>query len=511
MTSVTEQKLTRNQWLICLALLAAMMALHVWSLLRFPAPFVDEAWLVSRAGAFVQTGRAFGPLDAGIADRFEGYWTYNQWFITLVHSLSIRLYGTPDLLPVRIVSLVFGLILLAAIYAIADRLGGQRLGWLSVFLVGLSVPFLYSAHLARYDIVTAAFGFWAVALYFNRRNSFWPGLLSGACVGLAFETHTYGLLYAPVILVLYFWDYGWAMFRQRHFWGLVVGGMLGLLFYAALHILPYAQTFQVISQLAYAGTRTPPLFTFSVWVVLGAIVGEARMIASFYHVLTVILLWAVASLLRKHSKRDQVLLVLASVLVLMHALAVRSKLPFYAILVTPATDLLVAAVLLDFIQQPWQGRWADYVSRTLVWGLAIGAIAISWSVVGQDAWPAYQAAQSRINQSIRPGDSIMSTQVYWFGLRDHVYYSWELLYIYPRYAPGSTLEDSFREFHPDVFIIDKHMNNSIADLGPQDEAYQKHWLLPRAELEDFLGRHAQLVDAFDHDYYGPIRVYRINW
>ncbi len=42
-----------------LALLAAMMTLHVWSLLRFPAPFVDEAWVASRAGAFAQTGRAF--------------------------------------------------------------------------------------------------------------------------------------------------------------------------------------------------------------------------------------------------------------------------------------------------------------------------------------------------------------------------------------------------------------------------------------------------------------------
>jgi hypothetical protein len=328
---------------------------------------------------------------------------------------------------------------------------------------------------------------------------------------LAFETHAYGAFYAVAVLALNFWRERWAMFRQRFFWGCVMGGGIGLLYYAALHILPYPQTYLAANRVFFADTRTPPLLTFNAGAILDAVVGEARMIVSLYHILTVILLWAVASLLRKRSERDQLLLVLAGVLVLSHALLVRSKLPFYAILVTPALDLLAAAVLLDFIQRPWRGRWVDYARHTLVWGLVFGAIAISWSVVGRNAWTEYQAAQSRINASIRPGDSIMSTQVYWFGLQEHTYYSWELLYIYQRFAPGSTLEDSFQEFRPDVFIIDRHLSNSIADIGPQDEAYQKHWLLPRAELEDFLNRRAQLVDAFDHDDYGPIRIYRIKW
>ena len=501
---------TRGHWLLGAGLFASL-ALHVWSLMRFPAPFVDEAWLTSRAWAFIQTGRQLGPLDMGLVERFEGAWVVNQWLITFIQSLSLRLFGAPSLLAMRIVSLLFGLILLAAIYAIAYCLKGPRFGWLSMLLVSSSWPFLYSAHLARYDILTAAFGFGAIAIYLYNRSSFWLGMLSGACVGLAFETHAYGAIYAPVILILHFGEVRWRMFRSRRFWGLVVGGGLGLLYFAALHILPYPQTYFAVNQLAFSGTRTPPLLRLDPRVILQALADEGSMIAVNYHLLVAFVVGGVVILLRRRSKSDQSLLILAVSLVLMHALAVRSKLPNYAILVTPALALLAAAFLDDFLDRAWRGRWTDYASHVLVWGVMLGAVLICWSVVSTDAWQAYQATQRRVNQSIQPNDVIMSSQVYWLGLQEHKYYSWELLYIYQRYAPGSTLEDSFEEFRPDVFIWDGHINNSVADLSPQDEAYREHWLLPRNELQDFLKRRARLVDEFDGGFYGNIRVYRLNW
>jgi hypothetical protein len=151
------------------------------------------------------------------------------------------------------------------------------------------------------------------------------------------------------------------------------------------------------------------------------------------------------------------------------------------------------------------------VSRIVVWGMAIGAVALTWSVLRTDFGQAYQMVQDRINQVVQPGDSVMSSQVYWFGLQDHKYYSWELLPTYQLYAPGSKLEDAFQEFHPDIFIMDRYVESFIADPSQAGDIYAQHLRLPRDELEEILGRRAELISVFDGGYYGQIHVYRLDW
>ncbi len=500
---------TRGRWLLGVGVFASL-ALHVWSLMRFPAPFVDEAWLTNRAWAFIQTGRQLGPLDMGLVERFEGAWTANQWLITFLYSLSLRLYGSPMLVATRAVSLAFGLVLLAAVYSIANRIGPKSFAWLSVFLVSVSLPFIYSSHLARYDIVSAAFGFTAIAFYLERRG-FWTGLVSGFCVGLAVETHLYSVIFVPVILALYFWDDRWLTFRRIDFWGWVAGGAAGALYYAALHLLPYPQTYAAISRLAFDTSRTPPILTFDWQEMVNAVIGMGWLLVAMYHLLLVVIVVAVVVLLKRRAQQDQRLLVSSAVLVLAHIFVVRNKFAFYAILVTPALDMLTASFLFDFFRRPWPRKWRDYAASILVGGLVAGAIVINWSFVSTDGSQVYQAAQNKINQAVRPGDSIMGAQVYWFGLQGHKYYSWELLLLYQNYAPGTTLADAFNEFRPDVFVIDGHLSRMIADLDPQSETYRKHVKIARAELETFLSRHARLVSTFDGGSYGDIHVYRINW
>jgi hypothetical protein len=127
-----------------------------------------------------------------------------------------------------------------------------------------------------------------------------------------------------------------------------------------------------------------------------------------------------------------------------------------------------------------------------------------------NGWQQYQTAQSVINQTVQPDDSIMAVQTYWFGLHDHVYYSWEQLVFYQRYAPGSSLADALREFQPDLFIIDQHLDGFISDERTTS-LYLQQLGLPRAEMEAFLNRYGTLVGQFDVEHYGPIRVYRIMW
>jgi len=499
-----------RRWLV-VALAGAVAALHLWSLLRFPAPFVDEAWFAARAWAFIHTGRPFSTLDAGVFDRFAGYWTFFPWLFTFIQSLSLRLADEPSLQAVRPISLLFGLLLLVAIYAIAARLRGWAYGLLSAALVAVSWPFSTSAHMARPDIIVAALGFGAMALHLADRGCrWWVGLLTGLCVGLAFEVHANGALYGPPLLALHILDGGRATLRQPRFWGFVFGGAVGLAFYAALHVLRYPQTYLALTQLAFGPTHTPPLLTMEPRLIARAFVEMGRLLILTHPLLLPIVIWSLARLLSTRTAEAWRLLTITVGIVITATLLIRNPSTYYAILLTPALDLLAAALVFDVAAAPWHGRWWDYARRGIVWAACVASVVLNLSVLRYDFHETYQAAQARIAASIQPGDSIMGPQTYWFGLYDHPYASWEGLVYYQRYAPDSSLEDALRAFRPDTLVMDESWDYFITDT-PDDSPYAQHLRVSRTEMDRFLNRYATLVDRFDNATYGLIRVYHIHW
>src|SRR5437762_1346400 len=66
--------------------------------------------------------------------------------------------------------LLFGLALLAIVYRIGRLLYGPRVGLFAALLLAVSGSFLYSAHMARHDVIVAAFGYGAVALYLSNAS-----------------------------------------------------------------------------------------------------------------------------------------------------------------------------------------------------------------------------------------------------------------------------------------------------------------------------------------------------
>ncbi len=507
-----ERETRRWGWLT-LAALVAVLALHWWSLMRFPAPYVDEGWFASRAWGMLHSGRAFGPLDAGVFDRFAGYWVLFPWLPTFVQSLALRLAAAPALLPLRALSLLFGLALLALIYRSGTLLGGRPLGRLSALLTALSAPFLHSSHLARYDVMAAVLGFAALALYLSNRSAprWWVGLLAGLCVGLAFEVHPQSTIYGLALMALHFLDLRRAVLRHAHFWAFGAGWAVGLAIYAAIHVLPYPQTYLALTQLAFGPTHTPPLLTLDPRVILRAVGDTTALLIVSYTALIPLIIWAVIVLARRRSRADQTILVLTGAMLTAFPLLTRIQIFSYAILFSPLLDTLLAAFLLWFVQRPYRRRAGDVLRHGLVWGLCAGALLLNLSPLRIDLGAVHQAAQRRVAQSVQAGDTIMASQVYWFGLYDHPYYSWEELVFYRDYAPGSALEDALEEFRPDVLVMDRYLGAVLADPQQTGDAYFEAFRLSRAEMEDFLARRARLVDEFDGGYYGHIRVYRIEW
>ena len=510
-----------NRYPLTLAiLLLVLAALGFVTLLRTPPPHVDEAYRASRAYALIRTGRAFGILEAGVYDRYEGYWTFFPFLETWFTALPIRLLGL-SLWALRLTSLAFGLVLLGALYAIGDRLGGPVLGLVTVFLVGFSKSFIYSSHLARQDIIVAAFGFGAIALYLADRGSRFTGqaLLAGLLAGLAFEVHPNGMIYAPVVIALCLVENGRSILRAGRFRAFLTGVGAGLACYVAIHILPYPQTYRALTQLGYSATHTPPFLAPNPLLWLRGLYEAGFLLHYISRTHTLLGLLAIPVLLQRHSPADRRLLVLLGTLFLAVGLCIRNKLYYYGILYTPALELLLAAALLRLAQISRQAfkdgkRWLALASGLAVLGsglfLAV-TIVHNLAPLRENALPDYEKAAARIRQAVPPGSTVMGTQTFWFAMPDERYLSWEQLVYYQRYAPGTTLEDGLREFRPDYLIVDSHLRHYIIDLEGPPSGYRGALALPKADWDRFLAERGRLVEEIETRNYGQVDVYRITW
>jgi len=310
------------------------IALHSLSLMRYPPPFVDEAWNASRAWAYIQTGHAFSSLDYDLCQNYKGYWTFFPLIPTLLETLFLRWAPEPSLLAVRLEALLFGFILLAIICFSGWKLGGWRLGLVGALYTSLSTPFLSSAHLGRPDIIVAALGFGAILLSFNQLpRRWWTNLLSGLLIGLAFEIHPNAIIYGPVGVAVYVLIFHLEFWRKRLFWLFTAGVGIGFAFYVAIHILPFPQTYFALIQLQFVSTHTPPLLTFSLAVFLEGFVSTGRLLFEVYPVELVLFPVTVIYSLIRRSKTDRILLPLVFTLLVSFALLVRNKLYYYAVLV----------------------------------------------------------------------------------------------------------------------------------------------------------------------------------
>ena len=174
----------------------------------------------------------------------------------------------------------------------------------------------------------------------------------------------------------------------------------------------------------------------------------------------------------------------------------------YAIYLAPAFMWLVAEFLVDFFRRPWRARLWNYAYQAMVLGVVVGSLALTVELLIPNGYGAYQRAQAQVNTAVLPGDTVIGPQIYWFGLYDHRYYSWELLFLYSRFYEGKTLDDAIKHFRPDILILDGNNQPYISDtVDPGDRWY--YYRISRKELYDYLDRHAQQVPLPEEvTYYG---------
>ncbi len=369
-------------WLAPTLVLAAVAVFGFVTLLNYPVTGVDETWNANRAWSFLQTGHQFASVDSGVYQQYDGYWTYWPYPGTLIHAVFIWLFGV-SLASVRLASLFFGLVLLTAVYFIARKLYGQRAAVIAMALLATSAPFVLSSHMARHDIIVAALGFGAVALYFTDGKSSLTikSVLSGLAIGLALDIHPNALIFGPIMLTLFLLDYGKRIFRTGRFWGFALGGSLGVLFFVAMHILPYPQTYFAFQHWQRFLPHTT-CFAVDLGLWRSSLLGTIDYLDLL---ILPVMVPAAIFLIRRQSRSDIRALALFGISILSMAAVIREKSPFYAILIAPTVPLMVAPYLDNITQRigkftEWT-FWRNFIVISIV--IVVGCINLSPAIHGK--------------------------------------------------------------------------------------------------------------------------------
>jgi hypothetical protein len=502
-----------------LLLLAGALCFHLATLSSYPSVFVDEVWLISRAWAWLRTGVNFGPLDAGVFDKqLDGYGTFFPIIPTLLISVFVYAFGLA--MPwLRLLPLVFGFGLLMASFFVAyECSGSKRCGLIAALLVVTSHSFLISAHLVRYDIFVAALGYGALAVAIAGWDSRRPTLLflAGVLVTLAFEAHMNAVVFGPMILTMLLRQGGWRAIWNTRLFALFFGVLCGFGIYALVHIFPDPRTFLVMGE-AMAASHLPPVISSCVEC-LWTSVGE---IANYWIFLTagrilVVVLIAV-TLYRSSFQSARILFLALLAGLLTFSLLIKNKMFYYAILLAPMADILLAVWI--------QEMTAPNVQLTF-WSKRIKAVTIS-TVIGTCGIPVYLALSSpfsgdlelvtnRVQQVVSANASIMATQTYWLKLNAHPYLSWQQLLVYGRLNGNYSIGEALNALRPDILIIDDDLQQYIIPSqndAPRSSFERYLWerRLPKEELDSFLMRQGHLLDSFVNPTYGKIQVYSIDW
>jgi 4-amino-4-deoxy-L-arabinose transferase-like glycosyltransferase len=491
------------------ALALALGLFHLATLLRYPVPFVDEAYFANHAWGLIHTGRPFGPLNAGISEVFEGYWTYFTWGASAIFAAPILALGL-SVFSARLAALAFGLILLAAVYHIGARLYDRRTGLVAMALVGLSHAFLVSSHLARPDIIVAAIGFGVIALtLIDRTTGFpWRGLLAGLTLALGFEIHPNAAIFGPVVVALFIVEHGWSWWRVPRLWGFVGGCAAGLALFVGIHILPYPRTFFALTNIYFGPTKNPPLLNPNL--LLESFVNALHHLIGFGGYLLPVFVGALVWLAWRHTRADVSVLVIVGLVFAGYVAITPYKPPYYGIYLTPAADL-ATAVALAHLSRHWHEARRLLVTTALAWGL-VGTTALSIvPLVRAQPMDAYDAAIVQLREVVPDGSVIMGNPRYWFGLADHPYFAWAQLAYYRAYAPDSAVEELIRWHRPDYFILDSTMYDTIVDDPSHLPPWEQRVTLPKEPFERFLAERGRLVATIDAQKPKMIWVYRLAW
>jgi 4-amino-4-deoxy-L-arabinose transferase-like glycosyltransferase len=487
----------RSDWLLVGAIVIYLLA-NLPFLVAWPAVNGDEG---REANAFwVASG--VDPSAQTLDPVFQHDPLYKGGLQGLTVGLSFRLLGL-GLYQGRLVSLIWGGLLLVATFLAGRRLYGPAAGYIAVVFLAASQPWLVSSHIVRPDIVVATLvmaGLYCALRGLQDGGRPWH-LLAGLCLGLSFDVHPNTLAFMPMIGFCYLSRYGWRAVLKREAW-LYVGGIgIGALYYIGARIAPDPAHFMEAFQYWIGVDKRPPALATRGGAPIDAELGRWTQYLGHRWMeaglLGVGVITAVLRMVRLR-KLDPVFAGLLAAVVIFTVL-VSSKTEFYMILFFPSLLLLVAAAVADVGERLQGGR---LLASILVVLLAIGVMGFEDNF--RDILQAasdfqerdYSVLSNEIQAVIPAGSRVVAPPIFWIGLSRPPYYlDYADFYVWERVRRERSVNwaEFLTEIRPQYVVLDSKAKSDVVRTNTH-----------------FLEDNADMVASFRHVNYTRIEVWKMR-
>lgn len=477
------------------------LVFNIFSITKYPPVAADEAWMNESAWNFLKAGNFNEPMFSGLIEFKNGYFAFGRLYLA-IQAAVFKVFGL-GFWQARLLSLVAGFVCLWLVYLIAARFYGQGVGLLATFLFALSGLFFFTAHNGRPEMLLTAAALLAFYLYVQARRKSARSLffLTGLVAALSLDVHLNGV-FLPLALAFFFIvDEKGAFWRSQFFWLFVSGATLGLIYWAAVHILPDAKLFlvQASNELNIKPHRA--LQISAEWKRYGGQYLFDRQLRA-NPLEAAFLLLALAYGAWKMTAKEAKLLIIIFAYVAVMAILIGDKSGLYLVTLLPFAYILLAKLLADIYSA---------VSHQPL--LRIVSIALSTIIIvvfaGQIAFLTYEFRRSdyngyvkRVGRLIPAKAVVMGQPVLWYGLADHPYYS--TYYLQRVLADQKKVKDKLGHNFADVLRL-KKVRYFIADSYYMDHQLRWHKKF-RGRVIKYFRSHARLAGIVKDKIYGSTTV-----
>jgi hypothetical protein len=487
----------RSDWLLVGAIIVYLLA-NLPFLVAWPAVNGDEG---REANAFwVSSG--VDPSAQTLDPLYRHDPLYKGGLQGLTTGISFRLLGL-GLFQGRLVSLIWGGLLLVATFLAGRRLYGPAAGYIAVLFLAVSQPWLVSSHIIRPDIVVATLvmaGLYCALRGVQDGGRPWH-LVAGLCLGLSFDVHPNSLAFMPMVGLVYVSRYGWRAVLSWDAWMYAAGIAVGAVYYIAVRIAPDPMHFMEAFQYWIGVDKRPPALATRGGSAFDAELGRwTQYLGHRWMEGALLAIGVVTAAIRMIRQRrvDPVLSGLIASLVVFTIL-VSSKTEFYMILFFPGLILMVAAALSDVADRLEGARLLASAFLVL---MAVGVMGFedNFRDVVQAASDFedrdYGSLTAQIQAAVPAGSRVIGPPVFWIGLNrppyylDYVdFYVWERI----RRERNVTWAQFVAEINPQYVVFDSKSKSDVTNSNPR-----------------FMESNAELVASFRHVNYTRIEVWKMR-
>lgn len=494
---VAKRAAARSDWLLVGAIVIYLFA-NLPYLVAWPAVNGDEG---REANAFwVASG--VDPSAQLLDPVFRHDPLYKGGLQSFTTGVSFRIFGL-GLWQGRVVSLVWGGLLLVMTFLAGRRLYGPVAGTVAVLFLAVSQPWLVSSHIIRPDIMVATLVMAATycALRAVQDGGRYWNLVAGLLMGMSFDIHPNSLAFMPMVGFVYLARYGWRGALKSDVWLYVAGIGLGALYYIAIRIAPNPGHFMEAFQYWIGVDKRPPALATRGGSAFDAELGRWTQYLSHRWMEAALLGLGVltAAIRMVRQKRLDPILVGWLVSLLVFTVLVSSKTEFYMILFFPMLILLVAAAVADVFDRL---EGARLLASALLVLMAVGVMGFedNFRDITQAASNFedrnYATLTGEIQAVIPAGSKVIAPPLFWIGLSSPPYYLdfvdfvvWERI----RREQQVGWPQFVALINPEYVILDSKAKSDVTNASPR-----------------FMEANGELVASFRHVNYTRVEVWKMR-